>query len=119
MRKRRGWKWKRVAACFLTAAMLLTMPGMSAFADEADALVTNTGGCEHHLEHTEDCGYTEGEAGTPCEHEHTEACYTLVKKCIDKCSRNTDKKQLPFCEFTALFGAECTVFRCQARPNGL
>ena len=44
MRKRRGWKWKRVAACFLTAAMLLTMPGMSAFADEADALVTNTGG---------------------------------------------------------------------------
>ena len=82
MRKRRGWKWKRVAACFLTAAMLLTMPGMSAFADEADALVTNTGGCEHHLEHTEDCGYTEGEAGTPCEHEHTEACYTLVKKCI-------------------------------------
>ena len=28
----------------MTAAMLLTMPGMSAFADEADALVTNTGG---------------------------------------------------------------------------
>ena len=82
MRKRRGWKWKRVAACFLTAAMLLTMPGMSAFADEADALVTNTGGCEHHLEHTEDCGYTEGEVGAPCEHEHTEECYTLVKKCI-------------------------------------
>lgn len=40
------------------------------------------GGCEHHLEHTEDCGYTEGEVGAPCEHEHTKECYTLVKKCI-------------------------------------
>ena len=74
MKKRRKWRWKRAAACLLTAAMLLTMPGVSAFADETDASVINTGGCEHHLEHTEDCGYTEEEVGAPCEHEHREAC---------------------------------------------
>ena len=38
--------------------------------------------CEHHPEHTEDCGYTEGTEGAACEHEHTEDCYTLVKKCV-------------------------------------
>ena len=44
MKKRRKWRWKRAAACLLTAAMMLTMPGISAFADETDASVTNTGG---------------------------------------------------------------------------
>lgn len=32
----------------------------------------------------EDCGYTEGTEGAACKHEHTEDCYTLVKKCIRK-----------------------------------
>ena len=45
----------------------------------------NVGGlCEHHAEHTEDCGYTEGSEGTPCNHEHTEDCYTLVTSCVHK-----------------------------------
>ena len=44
MKKQRKWRWKRAAACLLTAAMMLTMPGISAFADETDASVTNTGG---------------------------------------------------------------------------
>ena len=40
--------------------------------------------CEHHTEHNADCGYTEGIEGTPCNHEHTEDCYTLVTECVHK-----------------------------------
>ena len=76
------WKWKRPAAFLLAAAMIFTMPGIPAFAVEAGASAVHTGLCEHHPEHTEDCGYTEGTEGAACEHEHTEDCYTLVKKCV-------------------------------------
>ena len=78
------WKWKRPAAFLLAAAMIFTMPGVPAFAVETDVSAVHTGLCEHHLEHTEDCGYTEGTEGAACKHEHTEDCYTLVKKCIHK-----------------------------------
>ena len=76
------WKWKRPAAFLLAAAMIFTMPGIPAFAVETDVSAVHTGLCEHHPEHTEDCGYTEGTEGAACEHEHTEDCYTLVKKCV-------------------------------------
>lgn len=62
--------------------MIFTMPDVPAFAVEAGASAVHTGLCEHHPEHTEDCGYTEGTEGAACEHEHTEDCYTLVKKCV-------------------------------------
>ena len=78
------WKWKRPAAFLLAAAMIFTMPGVPAFAVEAGVSAVHTGLCKHHPEHTEDCGYTEGTEGAACEHEHTEDCYTLVKKCIHK-----------------------------------
>ena len=76
------WKWKRPAAFLLAAAMIFTMPGVPASAVEAGVSAVHTGLCEHHPEHTEDCGYTEGTEGADCEHEHTEDCYTLVNKCI-------------------------------------
>lgn len=76
------WKWKRPAAFLLAAAMIFTMPGVPASAVEAGVSAVHTGLCEHHPEHTEDCGYTKGTEGAACEHEHTEDCYTPVKKCI-------------------------------------
>ncbi|MBT9791338.1 hypothetical protein GPK90_18890 [Clostridium sp. MCC344] len=76
------WKWKRPAAFLLAAAMIFTMPGVPASAVEAGVSAVHTGLCEHHPEHTENCGYTEGTEGAACEHEHTEDCYTLVKKCV-------------------------------------
>lgn len=76
------WKWKRPAAFLLAAAMIFTMPGVPASAVEAGVSAVHTGLCEHHPKHTEDCGYTEGTEGADCEHEHTEDCYTLVKKCV-------------------------------------
>lgn len=75
-------KWKRPAAFLLAAAMIFTMPGVPASAVEAGVSAVHTGLCKHHPEHTKDCGYTEGTKGAACEHEHTEDCYTLVKKCI-------------------------------------
>ena len=78
------WKWKRLAAFLLAAAMIFTMPGVPASAVEAGVSAVHTGLCKHHPEHTEDCGYTEGTEGAACEHEHTEDCYTLVEKCIHK-----------------------------------
>ena len=76
------WKWKRPAAFLLAAAMIFTMPGVPTFAVKAGASAVHTGLCEHHPKHTKDCGYTEGTKGAACEHEHTEDCYTLVKKCV-------------------------------------
>ena len=76
------WKWKRPAAFLLAAAMIFTMPGVPASAVEAGVSAVHTGLCKHHPEHTEDCGYTEGTEGAACEHEHTEDCYTFVKKCV-------------------------------------
>ena len=91
------WKWKRPAAFLLAAAMIFTMPGVPASAVEAGVSAVHTGLCEHHPEHTEDCGYTEGTEGAACEHEHkvnggeadredplgdTEDCYILVEKCV-------------------------------------
>ncbi len=76
------WKWKRPAAFLLAAAMIFTMPGVPTFAVKAGASAVHTGLCEHHPEHTKDCGYTEGTKGAACEHEHIEDCYTLVKKCV-------------------------------------
>lgn len=75
------WKWKRPAAFLLAVAMIFTMPGVPASAVEAGVSAVHTGLCKHHPEHTEDCGYTEGTEGAACKHEHTEDCYTLVKKC--------------------------------------
>ena len=98
MRKQRYHAWKRMAACILTAAMMLTMPEATAFADETDASVTCTEKCEHHQEHTKDCGYTEGKEGVPCGHEHTKACYTLVKECVheheESCYQASEKNGL-------------------------
>lgn len=68
---------RRWAALFLSAALTL-----SQIAPVAYAQAPGTGLCEHHPQHTDECGYTEGSEGTPCNHEHTEDCYTLVTECV-------------------------------------
>lgn len=68
---------RRWAALFLSAALTL-----SQIAPVAYAQAPGTGLCEHHPQHTDECGYTEGSEGTPCNHAHTEDCYTLVTNCV-------------------------------------
>ena len=71
----------RLTAFLLTAVMILTMPQMQIAAAEVES-PADVGLCIHHTQHTEDCGYTEGEKGTPCGHVHTEDCYAPMKQCV-------------------------------------
>lgn len=71
-------RWLAVILClcmiFPSAVTLV-----SAAEEPAEETPAYTGGlCEHHLEHTEDCGYVEAVEGSPCQHEHTEDCYAAV-----------------------------------------
>ena len=65
---------KRILSILLLCCMVLTMQPAPAFAAEGEtgARASNPGGlCEHHPEHDEACGYTEGTEdapGTPCGH---------------------------------------------------
>ena len=74
---------KRIAALLMAGAMVCSTLPVNVLAVENS--VQNVGGlCQHHTEHNADCGYTEGIEGTPCNHEHTEDCYTLVTSCVHK-----------------------------------
>ncbi|MEG1884503.1 MAG: hypothetical protein RR224_12430, partial [Clostridia bacterium] len=69
---------RKALSLLLSAAMILNMGinPVCAIAADGDTSVGASSLCEHHNEHTKECGYTEGAAGTPCTHEHTADCYT-------------------------------------------
>ena len=70
----------RALGIFLSAVMVFNMlpaGGISVYASEEKA-----GFCEHHTEHTADCGYQEAQPRADCTHEHTEDCYKIVENCI-------------------------------------
>ena len=70
---------KRILSIITVLAMCFSMLPTWALAAEPQE---DTNLCAHHPEHTAECGYTEGAEGTPCGHEHTEDCYTLVTECV-------------------------------------
>ncbi len=70
---------KRIFAAFVCLCMLMALVPSMAYAGDT---VSVGGLCEHHTQHDGACGYSEGAAETPCGHEHTEDCYTLVTKCV-------------------------------------
>ena len=79
---------KRIAALLMAGTMVCsTLPVNVLAVENSNQNVGNL--CEHHPQHTADCGYTEGIEGTPCTHEHNEDCYALVTECVhehtDKC----------------------------------
>ena len=59
---------KRILSMMLVLCMVLGMMPVSAFAAETDNL------CDHHTEHTADCGYAPAVEGSPCTHECGEEC---------------------------------------------
>ena len=69
-------KWKRPLALLLSVAMMFSMSGTPVYA--ADMETGASAVCPHHV-HDETCGYSEG---TPCTHEHTDDCYTLVTQYV-------------------------------------
>ena len=76
---------KRLTAALLCLCLLFTLLPATAFAEgepDSGPPPAQSALCEHHPQHDESCGYTEGTEGSPCTHEHTEDCYTLVTKCV-------------------------------------
>lgn len=75
MNHRTKKRFRRVGGLSLYLCMVLScLPG-TAFA------VTEDGLCEHHPEHTEECGYVAAVEAQPCTHIHTDDCYFAVS-CI-------------------------------------
>ena len=82
----------RALTFLLSVAVTISMSGTPVYA-VADDPQPKTGLCEHHPEHTADCGYSEGIAAGACTHEHTDECYIKVDNCIhehtDECYSQT------------------------------
>lgn len=77
----------RMLSTMLICSMVMTMMPTTVFATNRKDVVMeeNAGGlCEHHPEHDDECGYSEGIAGTACRHEHKDDCYTEVVKCTHR-----------------------------------
>ena len=68
--------FKRTLCSILAFVMVLGYVPATAFASEADGL------CEHHTQHTTECGYSAAVAGHDCGHAHTEECYQSVTECV-------------------------------------
>ena len=117
---------KRLTAFLLTAVMILTMPQMQIAAAEVES-PADVGLCIHHTQHTEDCGYTEGEKGTPCGHEHTEDCYAPIKQCVhahgescypvaeDSASENTAEREPHTCTHECSEESGCITEKLDCR----
>lgn len=74
-------KRERIAALLMTGVMLLGQFNIPVYA-ENNADTTDVGAlCEHHTEHTPECGYQAAKPGAPCRHEHKEDCYTTTTDC--------------------------------------
>lgn len=75
---------RKITSLLLCAAMLFSTVPQTAYAENTQAGDTAIadGLCEHHTQHDESCGYTEGTDEIPCSHEHTDDCYLYVTKCV-------------------------------------
>ena len=77
----------RMLSTLLICSMVMTLMPTTVFAaNRKDAVMEEYAGglCEHHPEHDDECGYSEGIAGTACSHEHTDDCYKEVIDCTHK-----------------------------------
>ncbi|MCI8585681.1 MAG: hypothetical protein HFI92_07260 [Lachnospiraceae bacterium] len=62
-------RWKRTLAWMLAAVLLSTMSGPALYAEESaekEEMGSESGLCEHHPEHDEECGYREAKEGVDC-----------------------------------------------------
>ena len=84
---------KRLFAAFVCLCMIVSLLPTMAFAEagvQDSGIVTSASGlCEHHTQHDESCGYTEGTAEIPCSHEHDESCGGLTDP--EACNHSHDE----------------------------
>lgn len=71
---------RKMLAGFLAAALVCSQPVIGAAVSDMSA-AESTGLCEHHPQHTAECGYQEARAETPCDHVCGEECYQEVVQC--------------------------------------
>lgn len=81
---------KRWLALLMSACLIGTMTPVTARAESGS---TETGLCEHHTEHTAECGYVAPIEGHECEHVHDESCgYQEASECThvhtEECGEN-------------------------------
>lgn len=76
-------RMKNIFSILLCLCMLVQNVPVMAFAATGDNL------CDHHIQHTAECGYAEGCEGAPCNHVHSEDCYVIVE-CTHTCSDECD-----------------------------
>lgn len=110
---------KRLFATIVSLCMIVSLLPTTAFSEagvQDSIVITGTSGlCEHHTEHTANCGYTEGTAEIPCSHEHDEGCGGLTDP--EACNHTHDEAcgNVPATE-----GTPCTYVCeiCNAQDNG-
>ena len=66
---------KRMLCGLLACVLVLGYVPVPAHAAEIDGL------CPHHTQHTPECGYSAGVAGSPCTHVCDAGCYQTVTQC--------------------------------------
>lgn len=66
---------KRCLTMVLALCMIFSSVKLPVAAAEENTSAYTGGLCEHHQEHTPECGYVEAKEEKPCRHEHTEECY--------------------------------------------
>ena len=103
---------KRIFAAFVCLCMLMALVPSMAYANDT----VYTGGlCEHHTQHDDACGYSEGTAEIPCSHEHNESCGGLTDPAA--CNHTHDEA----CGYVpATEGTPCTFVCevCNPQDNG-
>ena len=75
-------RMKKVFSILLCLCMVLQYVPTTAFAVDA----AEGGLCEHHAEHTAECGYAEAVEGQPCAHVHDELCGYIEAVAEVKCA---------------------------------
>ena len=109
---------KRLFSAFVSLCIIMSMLPTMVFAEgvQDSGIVTSESGlCEHHTQHDESCGYTEGTAEIPCSHEHNENCGGLTDP--EACNHTHDEA----CDFVpATEGTPCTFVCevCNAQDSG-
>ena len=75
---------KRFLSLLLCSAMLFSFCPQTAFAEGAEAGSL----CEHHPQHTAECGYTEGGEGTLCTYVCEMATYRKAEAVVEQYNRD-------------------------------
>lgn len=107
-------KGRRLLAAILTMAMTVNAFPCVAFAKDYENY--EIGLCEHHVEHTEECGYVEDIQGQPYQHEHAVECYSDgvlpedgIAKEADTCTHEHDEN----CGYQEVISGSPCEFVCE------